>query len=83
MATSTPAERGPTKRTESPALASAPQDCLACRVIGTVALGGVGMYALNQSRAHAPGSVVGKRIMAGVGVCEAGFLVGSVLRWNK
>ncbi len=46
-----------------------PKDCLACRVIGTGALGGVGIYALNQSRAHAPGSVVGKRIMAGVGVC--------------
>ncbi|KAI0800081.1 hypothetical protein C8Q74DRAFT_1313877 [Fomes fomentarius] len=80
MATSTPAERRPTDGTESSTLASAPQDCLACRVIGTVALGGVGVYALNQSRAHAPGSVVGKRLMAGVGVC---FLVASVLRWNK
>ena len=47
-----------------------PKDCLACRVIGTGALAGVGIYALNQSRAHAPGSVVGKRIMAGVGICE-------------
>ncbi|KAH9847004.1 hypothetical protein C2E23DRAFT_788163 [Lenzites betulinus] len=56
------------------------KDCLACRVIGTGALGGVGVYALNQSRAHAPGSVVGKRIMAGVGVC---FLVASALRWTK
>ncbi|KAI0357888.1 hypothetical protein OH77DRAFT_1398313, partial [Trametes cingulata] len=60
-----------------------PGDCLACRVIGTVALGGVGIYALNMSRAHAPGSVVGKRIMAGVGVCEAGFLAASALRWTK
>ncbi|KAI9070365.1 hypothetical protein FKP32DRAFT_1608077 [Trametes sanguinea] len=57
-----------------------PQDCLACRVIGTVALGGVGIYALNMSRAHQPGSMVGKRIMAGVGVC---FLVASALRWTK
>ncbi|KAI0640418.1 hypothetical protein C8Q79DRAFT_921493 [Trametes meyenii] len=57
-----------------------PKDCLACRVIGTAALGGTGIYALNQSRAHAPGSVVGKRIMAGVGVC---FLVASALRWSK
>ena len=47
-----------------------PQDCLTCRVIGTGALGGVGVYALNMSRAHAPGSVFGKRIMAGVGVGE-------------
>ncbi|KAI0824529.1 hypothetical protein BC628DRAFT_1322200 [Trametes gibbosa] len=57
-----------------------PKDCLACRVIGTVALGGVGVYALERSRAHAPGSLVGKRIMAGVGVC---FLVASALRWTK
>ncbi|KAI0654168.1 hypothetical protein C8Q70DRAFT_926329 [Cubamyces menziesii] len=56
------------------------KDCLACRVVGSVALGGVGIYALNQSRAHAPGSVVGKRIMAGLGVC---FLVASALRWTK
>lgn len=46
----------------------APQECLACRIIGTGALGGVGVYALNQSRTHAPGSIVGKRIMAGVGI---------------
>ena len=46
-----------------------PKDCLACRVIGTAALGGVGIYALNQSRAHAPGSIAGKRVMAGLGVC--------------
>lgn len=45
------------------------EDCLACRVIGTGALAGVGIYALNQSRAHAPGSLIGKRIMAGLGVC--------------
>jgi len=56
-----------------------PKDCLACRIIGTGALGGVGIYALNQSRAHAPGSPLGKRIMAGVGVC---FLVAGALRWT-
>ncbi|PSS34081.1 hypothetical protein PHLCEN_2v1875 [Hermanssonia centrifuga] len=49
------------------------QDCLACRIVGTAALGGVGIYALNQSRAHAPGSIVGKRIMAGLGVCASVF----------
>lgn len=49
----------------------APQECLTCRIIGTAALAGTGVYALNQSRAHAPGSVVGKRIMAGVGVCTS------------
>lgn len=45
------------------------EDCMSCRLIGTGALAGVGIYALNQSRAHAPGSLIGKRIMAGVGVC--------------
>ncbi|KAI0705620.1 hypothetical protein C8Q76DRAFT_801360 [Earliella scabrosa] len=57
-----------------------PQECLACRVIGTGAFGGVGIYALYQSRAQAPGSAVGKRFMAGLGVC---FLVASALRWSK
>ena len=47
-----------------------PQECLTCRIIGTGALAGTGIYALNQSRAHAPGSLFGKRIMAGVGVCK-------------
>jgi len=56
-----------------------PQDCLACRVIGTGALGGVGIYALGMSRAGASGSPLGKRIMAGVGV---GFLFASVFRWT-
>ncbi|CAL1713662.1 unnamed protein product [Somion occarium] len=56
------------------------KDCLVCRITGTGALAGVGIYALNQSRAHAPGSIVGKRIMAGVGVC---FLAASALRWTK
>lgn len=46
------------------------QDCLPCRVIGTGAMAGVGTYALNMSRARAPGSVMGKRIMGAVGVGE-------------
>jgi hypothetical protein len=45
-----------------------PQECLTCRIIGTGALAGVGIYALQASRPHAPGSVIGKRITAGVGV---------------
>ncbi|OSX58195.1 hypothetical protein POSPLADRAFT_1060706 [Postia placenta MAD-698-R-SB12] len=56
------------------------QDCLACRVIGTTALGAVGVYALHQSRAHQPGSPLGKRIMAVVGL---GFLVASGMRWAR
>ena len=46
------------------------QDCLGCRVVGTGALGAVGLYALNQSRAHQPGSRFGKAVVAGIGVCE-------------
>ncbi|KDQ19557.1 hypothetical protein BOTBODRAFT_153491 [Botryobasidium botryosum FD-172 SS1] len=44
-------------------------DCTACRVTGTVALTGLGLHCLNQSRRHAPGSVGGKRVMAAVGLC--------------
>ncbi|TFK54296.1 hypothetical protein OE88DRAFT_1732971 [Heliocybe sulcata] len=56
------------------------QECLTCRIIGTGALAVTGAYALNMSRAHQPGSIMGKRIMGALGV---GFLVGSVLRWTK
>jgi len=56
-----------------------PVDCLSCRIVGTGALGATGLYAVNQARAHQPGSVIGKRIMAGVGVL---FLFGSVARWR-
>ena len=44
------------------------EDCLPCRIVGTGALGTVGGYALYMSRARAPGSVVGKRIMGGIGI---------------
>ena len=66
--------------TDSPSQpTSRPLDCLSCRIIGTGALGATGLYAINQARAHQPGSVIGKRIMAGVGVL---FLFGSVARWR-
>jgi hypothetical protein len=52
-----------------------PRDCLACRVVGSAALGTVGVYALHMARAHQPGSVLGKRIMAGVGVVFLGLSV--------
>ena len=72
MATMNAPEPSPSQRVTAP-------DCLSCRVIGTGALGATGLYALNQARAHQPGSRVGKRIMAGVGVL---FLLGSVARWR-
>ncbi|KAI0051286.1 hypothetical protein FA95DRAFT_1554623 [Auriscalpium vulgare] len=65
---------------QAPSSLLRPKDCLSCRIIGAGALGATGIYALNQSRAHQPGSPLGKRIMAGVGLA---FLVGSVWRWNS
>jgi len=55
-----------------------PKECLSCRLVGTGALGGVGSYALWQSRATAPGSLAQKRVVAGLGVA---LLIGSVFRW--
>lgn len=62
---------------DTPQQRIAPEECLTCRIIGTGALAGVGFYALQMSRPKAPGSVLGKRIMGGVGVCE--FLVQDAL----
>ncbi len=61
---------GETARLELLSTQAEYQDCVACRVIGTGALAGVGIYALNMSRARAPGSVMGKRIMGAVGAGE-------------
>ncbi|KAG1838393.1 hypothetical protein DFJ58DRAFT_814257 [Suillus subalutaceus] len=54
-------------------------DCMTCRVIGSGAFAATGIYALRMARPSTPGSIVGKRIMGGLGVC---FLVGSALRWR-
>ncbi|KAG1786381.1 uncharacterized protein HD556DRAFT_1211081, partial [Suillus plorans] len=53
-------------------------DCMSCRIIGSGAFAATGIYALRMARPSAPGSIVGKRVMGGLGVC---FLVGSALRW--
>ncbi|KAI6032706.1 hypothetical protein F5J12DRAFT_796022 [Pisolithus orientalis] len=47
------------------------KDCLTCKVIGSTAFAVTGLYALHASRASAPGSIIGKRIMGGVGICES------------
>ena len=52
-----------------------PNECLSCRLIGTGALGGVGSYALWQSRASAPGSLGQKRLVAGLGVGQKFMLL--------
>ncbi|KAG2126488.1 hypothetical protein BD769DRAFT_799917 [Suillus cothurnatus] len=58
---------------------SSNDDCMTCRVIGSGAFAATGIYALRMTRPSAPGSIVGKRIMGGLGVC---FLVASALRWR-
>ena len=70
----------PDHQTSSSPPLNVPTDCLSCRIVGSGALGATGLYALNQARPHQPGSLVGKRIMAGIGVL---FLLGSVARWRK
>lgn len=55
--------------------ASTYNDCLTCRIIGSGAFATTGIYALRMSRRSAPGSIVGKRIMGGLGVCEISVFV--------
>lgn len=44
------------------------KDCLSCRIVGSATFAGVGIYALRQSRASAPGTLAQKRIIGGLGV---------------
>lgn len=74
-----------------------PKDCLSCRIIGTGTLGGVGIYALWQTRLAAPGTPLQKKGLAIVGIGEihlpgvnhflktlyVALVAGGVLRWNK
>ena len=43
-------------------------ECFTCRVIGSGALAAVGVYALSAARPSAPGTALGKRVVAGIGV---------------
>ncbi|KAF5351724.1 hypothetical protein D9756_007464 [Leucocoprinus leucothites] len=56
------------------------KECLSCRIVGTGTFAGVGIYALLQARASAPGTPAQKRIIGGLGVA---MLVGSVIRWTQ
>jgi len=49
------------------------KDCSSCRIVGSGTFAGVGIYALMQARATAPGTPAQKRIIGGlgVGVCYA------------
>ena len=61
-----------------------PNECLSCRLIGTGAMGGVGSYALWQSRAAAPGSLGQKRLIAGLGVGQKfTLLLGTITIDNR
>lgn len=50
------------------------KDCLSCRIVGSATFAGVGVYALRQSRASAPGTPAQKRIIGGLGVGMSGTL---------
>lgn len=56
------------------------QDCMSCRVVGTVTFAGVGVYSIWLSRAAAQGSLLQKRITMGFGI---GFLGAGILRWLR
>ncbi|PFH52055.1 hypothetical protein AMATHDRAFT_2538 [Amanita thiersii Skay4041] len=56
----------------------AKQDCLGCRVVGSATFASVGAYALWQSRAAAPGTLLQKRITTVLGLA---FLTGGIIRW--
>ena len=45
-----------------------PKDCLGCRIVGTTALVGTGLYGLGMARPGRPGSPLERRIMGVVGV---------------
>ncbi|KAF9528520.1 hypothetical protein CPB83DRAFT_854302 [Crepidotus variabilis] len=55
-------------------------ECLSCRITGTGIMAGTGAYAVWQSRAAAPGTLMQKRIVAGLGI---GLMIGSVFRWRS
>ncbi|KAG1880175.1 hypothetical protein F4604DRAFT_1578917 [Suillus subluteus] len=47
---------------------SSHNDCMTCHIIGSDASPATGIYALRMARPSAPGSIVGKRIIGGLGV---------------
>ncbi|KAH7906265.1 hypothetical protein BJ138DRAFT_1016517 [Hygrophoropsis aurantiaca] len=55
--------------TESTTSLKSNNDCIVCRIIGSGAFAATGIYALRTSTpASAPGSLVGKRLMGGLGI---------------
>ncbi|KZV71126.1 hypothetical protein PENSPDRAFT_554113, partial [Peniophora sp. CONT] len=49
------------------------EDCLSCRIIGSVAMTGVGIYALQLARPTQPGPPVVKRVYTAIGVVMLGL----------
>ncbi|KAJ3569621.1 hypothetical protein NP233_g4928 [Leucocoprinus birnbaumii] len=52
------------------------KECMSCRIVGSGTFAGVGIYALMQARASAPGTPGQKRIIGGLGVgaCTIDFV---------
>ncbi|KAG1779271.1 hypothetical protein EV702DRAFT_966302 [Suillus placidus] len=44
--------------------------CITCRIIGSGTFAATSIFALRMARPSAPGSIVGKRIMGGLGLWE-------------
>ena len=60
-----------------------PQECLTCRIIGTGALAGVGIYALQLARPAQPGPPAVKRVYTGIGILMLGLGVLRAAGWPK
>lgn len=74
------------------------KECTSCRIVGSATFAGVGIYALMQARASAPGTPAQKRIIGGLGIgtpylkfrittvgstFPQAMLVGSAIRWYQ
>ncbi|VDB91643.1 unnamed protein product [Peniophora sp. CBMAI 1063] len=81
MSSNTPTQVLPTE--VKPADPLAAEDCLSCRVIGSVAMTGVGIYALQLARPTQPGPPVVKRIYTSIGVVMLGLGAFRAAGWPK
>ena len=59
------------------------EDCLSCRVIGSVAMTGVGIYALQLARPTQPGPPAVKRVYTGIGILMLGLGALIAAGWPK
>lgn len=59
------------------------EDCLSCRIIGSVAMTGVGIYALQLARPTQPGPPLVKRVYTGIGIVMLGLGAFRAAGWPK